>query len=174
MEGSASDGEYLYIVGSHSLHRAKSKPNGTHQENRERLTDVEEHEDSFHLFRIQLDDGGELVSKEDISLREFLKDDAILKRFCKIPSKENGIDSPGFGEVGAGYSHVSTLSSTGGGTTGGGGTTSTPGGGSVVTVAGYQASANLRQLLFDFNHTRALVHQGPSVYDTRPPMLVDL
>lgn len=61
--------------------------------------------------------------------------------------------------VGAGYTHTDTLSSQGGG---GGGTVSPGGTGSVVTSAGYQASANLRQLLFDFSHTRDLVRQSTS------------
>jgi outer membrane protein len=62
--------------------------------------------------------------------------------------------------VGAGYTHTDILSSASGG--GGGGTVSPGGTGSVVTTAGYQASANLRQLLFDFNHTRDLVRQFTS------------
>jgi outer membrane protein len=68
----------------------------------------------------------------------------------------------------AGYTHVDTLATeNGGGTSGGGGTGGTGGGGVVttgggggVTVAGYSASAVLRQLLFDFNHTRDLVRQS--------------
>src|SRR5205807_7424565 len=39
----------------------------------------------------------------------------------------------------------------------GGGTVTT--GGCGVTVAGYQAAGTLRQLLFDFNHTRELVRE---------------
>lgn len=65
--------------------------------------------------------------------------------------------------VTAGYSHVESIATenrgtTGGGTGTGGGTVTTGGGG--VTVAGYQAAGTLRQLLFDFNHTRDLVRQG--------------
>jgi outer membrane protein len=65
--------------------------------------------------------------------------------------------------VTAGYSHVETIatetSATSGGTSSTGGGTITTGGGGV-TVAGYQAAGTLRQLLFDFNHTRDLVRQG--------------
>jgi outer membrane protein len=59
--------------------------------------------------------------------------------------------------VTAGYSHVDTLATeaTGAPSGVGGGTVTTGGGG--VTVAGYQAAGTLRQLLFDFNHTRDLV-----------------
>ena len=61
--------------------------------------------------------------------------------------------------VTAGYSHVETLATeTRGAPSGlGGGTVTTGGGG--VTVAGYQAAGTLRQLLFDFNHTRDLVRE---------------
>ena len=34
--------------------------------------------------------------------------------------------------------------------------------GSAVTAPGYQASANLQQLLFDFNHARDLLRQSTS------------
>lgn len=57
--------------------------------------------------------------------------------------------------VGAGYSRVESISGSGGGGTTGGGA-----GGSTVTAAGYQASANARQLLFDFNNTRERVRQA--------------
>ncbi len=61
--------------------------------------------------------------------------------------------------VGVGYTRVQAITS-GSGNNGGGGTTSSGGNGSVVTAPGYQASANVRQLLFDFNHTRDLVRQA--------------
>lgn len=70
--------------------------------------------------------------------------------------------------VAAGYTRVETLateqrsqapSTGGGGTVGGGGAVVTGGGGGVV-VGGFQGSATIRQLLFDFNHTRDLVRQS--------------
>ena len=60
--------------------------------------------------------------------------------------------------VGAGYTNAQTISAEKGATPSG--TTSGAAGGSTVTATGYQASANLRQLLFDFNHTRDLVRQA--------------
>ncbi|MCC6446150.1 MAG: TolC family protein [Armatimonadetes bacterium] len=57
---------------------------------------------------------------------------------------------------GAGYTHVESIGpergAAFGGTTGGAGATS--------ASPGYQASATVRQLLFDFNHTRALARQS--------------
>lgn len=61
-----------------------------------------------------------------------------------------------------GYTRQEQLSTESGGTTGGGGTS---GGGGTTTgrgfvSPGYLASANVQQLLFDFNHTRELVRQA--------------
>ncbi len=60
--------------------------------------------------------------------------------------------------VGAGYSYVDVLAGAGGGSS----SVGTSGGGAVVSVPGYQAAINLRQLIFDFNHTKELVHQAVS------------
>jgi outer membrane protein len=61
--------------------------------------------------------------------------------------------------VGAGYTRTQTISSQSSGNNNSGGTTGTSGG-SSVTVSGYQASGNVTQLLFDFNHTRDQVRQS--------------
>jgi outer membrane protein len=63
--------------------------------------------------------------------------------------------------VTAGYSHVTTLATENGTSSGGGGTVTTGGGG--VVVAGYQGSGTVRQLLFDFNHTRDLVRESTAL-----------
>lgn len=77
--------------------------------------------------------------------------------------------------VSGGYNNVTVLSgagagaSTSGGTTGGatggttGGTTGGSSGGGGSTATGYTASAAVRQLLFDFNHTRELVRQSQAL-----------
>ncbi|MHB9134274.1 MAG: TolC family protein [Armatimonadota bacterium] len=52
--------------------------------------------------------------------------------------------------VGAGYSNITTTSDIAGGSPGGGAT-------------GFQTSANIRQLLYDFNHTRTLVQQSKAL-----------
>jgi outer membrane protein len=65
--------------------------------------------------------------------------------------------------VGTGYTYSKAISGTGAtgtiGGTGGGGTAGGTGG-SFVTIPGYQAAVNLRQLLFDFNRTREQVRQS--------------
>ncbi len=57
--------------------------------------------------------------------------------------------------VGAGYTYARSL--TGGQAAG---TTAGAGGGSVATVSGWQASGNVRQLVFDFNHTLENVREA--------------
>jgi len=66
--------------------------------------------------------------------------------------------------IGAGYTRVQTITSEGGTAGGGGGTGGIGGGASTgqgpTLIPGYQASATIRQLLFDFNHTRDLARQA--------------
>lgn len=95
LEAATSDARHLYLVGSHSLARKKVDADRKYKKNRERITEVDEHEGADSLFRLVLDDEGRLKDKDRISLRDIFKSDDILKAFTKIPSKENGIDIEG-------------------------------------------------------------------------------
>jgi hypothetical protein len=95
LEGAASDGEYLYLVGSHSLARRKVESDATYKHNRSRFSEIKEETSRDKLFRLKLGDHGKLKSKEEISLRQILKRDEFLRRFTRIPSKENGVDIEG-------------------------------------------------------------------------------
>jgi len=95
MEAAASDAEYVYIIGSHSIRRRQVEEDGTYRQNRKRLTRVVPHSESYRLFRIELDDAGQLSSKESIDLRDILETDEILAPFLSVPGKENGIDIEG-------------------------------------------------------------------------------
>jgi hypothetical protein len=95
MEGCASDGRYVYIVGSHSLRRKQVDDKKKYEKNRKRLTDVAPHPESYRLFRLTLDEEGKLASKEEISLAEILRGNEILQPYVEIPGKENGIDIEG-------------------------------------------------------------------------------
>ena len=53
------------------------------------------HADSYALYRVKLDDNGQVASEENLSLQERIQGDEILKPFCQIPSKENGVDIEG-------------------------------------------------------------------------------
>jgi hypothetical protein len=95
MEGAASDAEYVYIVGSHSMRRKKIDEEGTYKKNRKQLTRVTPHEKSYSLYRIKLTDDGELVSKEQVDLRYVLAADDTIRSFFMVPGKENGVDIEG-------------------------------------------------------------------------------
>ena len=95
MEGAASDGKFLYVIGSHSVRRKEVEADRTYRKNRDRLLDLGPHEDSYRLYRIKLDSDGQVESEDQLSLQETLEGDEILKLFCPIPSKENGVDIEG-------------------------------------------------------------------------------
>lgn len=95
MEGVASNDEHMFIVGSHSMRRKDVKANLPYEKNRIRQVGVEPHSESYRLFRFKLDEDGKLKAERSITLERLLKNDEILKPFCKIPSKENGVDIEG-------------------------------------------------------------------------------
>jgi hypothetical protein len=95
MEGVASDGQWLYVVGSHSLARKKLDPSDSYRKNRRGLREIKEEDSRYNVFRLKLDGDGRRVEHKRISLRDVLEKDKILKRFTRLPSKENGIDIEG-------------------------------------------------------------------------------
>jgi hypothetical protein len=93
MEGAAADSQYVYVVGSHSMHR---KGQGdSKKKNRKRAPQAKPHEKSYSLFRLTLDEQGEIAASECVSLQDILAQDAVLGPYAKIPGKENGIDIEG-------------------------------------------------------------------------------
>lgn len=95
MEGLATDGKYVYVVGSHSSRRKQVDEDSNHRKNRKRLTKVKPHRESYNLFRISLDSEGRLVTNERVSLRDILEKDEVLQAFQDVPGKENGVDIEG-------------------------------------------------------------------------------
>lgn len=95
LEGAASDGEFVYLIGSHGLARKAVKATRTYEDNLKALTKINDHDEADSLFRLKFDADGNLSSKEHISLRSVLESDQLLKPFNKIPSKENGVDIEG-------------------------------------------------------------------------------
>jgi hypothetical protein len=99
MEGVASDERYVYIVGSHSMHREEGDENEgggrSNRRRRQRAPEITPHEDSYSLFRLTLDDRGRIATNERISLRTILAADDLLGPFTKLPGKENGVDIEG-------------------------------------------------------------------------------
>lgn len=95
MEGAASDERYVYVVGSHSLHREDGDGDRGKKKKNKREPRATPHEDSYSLFRLTLDDSGRLTASDRISLRTLLADDPMLGPYTKIPGKENGVDIEG-------------------------------------------------------------------------------
>jgi hypothetical protein len=95
MEAAASDADHIYILGSHSTRRRQVDDDRNYRQNRKRLTRVVPHTESYRLYRVQLDEAGQLVAKASIDLREILEQDEILAPFLSVPGKENGIDIEG-------------------------------------------------------------------------------
>jgi hypothetical protein len=95
LEGVASDGQFLYAIGSHSLRRKKIDLERSRKKNRERLEEADHDSDRDHVFRVEVDANGELGASEEVGLRPILKDDPTLGPFTHVPCKENGLDIEG-------------------------------------------------------------------------------
>ncbi|TBW01790.1 DUF3616 domain-containing protein [Azotobacter chroococcum] len=120
IEGLASAGGYLWLVGSHSLKRKKPKPGDAPDKARKQLAKVRSDGNRYLLARIPLvdsdgacepakrskQDGQELFAaslKGDDKGNELtaaLKNDKHLGPFLAIPGKDNGFDIEGLAVVG--------------------------------------------------------------------------
>jgi hypothetical protein len=97
IEGIAAVGERVYVVGSHSFKRKRSKEDRKYKGNlRTFLADKVEHEKNRDwLYRLKIDAQGKASEKQRIRLRKLISGDGVLKLFHNIPSKENGVDIEG-------------------------------------------------------------------------------
>ncbi|MGR0480494.1 MAG: DUF3616 domain-containing protein [Candidatus Electronema sp. V4] len=107
VEGICAEGDQLYVVGSHSSKRKKVKADNSWKKNRETFHQdkIEDEVSRDWLFRLRLNDEGKELAKDRISLRGIIRNDPVLKAFCGIPSKENGVDIEGLA-VKDGWLHV--------------------------------------------------------------------
>ncbi|WP_111429882.1 DUF3616 domain-containing protein [Rhodobacteraceae bacterium DSL-40] len=112
IEGLDCDGNWLWVVGSHSLKRGKPKVSGhAPDEALRRMTDIKRDPNRAFLGRFPLTrrSGGMAplaevgenraahfkLSKKHSKLKRWLRDDPILGPFLDIPCKENGLDIEG-------------------------------------------------------------------------------
>lgn len=102
IEGIATNGRTVYIVGSHSRKRSKVKAGKSSAKNRHRLTENLPEKSRRCIFRIEIDDEGNLKGKPkaQYQLYDYLQQDAVLQPFTKVPSKENGVDIEGIAAKG--------------------------------------------------------------------------
>ena len=97
IEAMARAGEWLYVLGSHSLKRPLVDPSKSREQNRERLTEVSDEPLRQRLYRLRLSEStGALVGAPQwISLRPMLERDPIVGPFTRIPAGENGVNLEG-------------------------------------------------------------------------------
>ena len=97
IEGIATEGEMIYVVGSHSAQRRRIKASKKYKKNRKSLHEskISPELNRAWLYRLQMGVGDELIDKSRISLRKIIADDLVLKNFYGVPGKENGVDIEG-------------------------------------------------------------------------------
>jgi hypothetical protein len=94
----AQDRDTLFVIGSHAQNRKKQDKDTPREENFRRLTadgvdDDCKARDKLRKFRLTGGDKVETLQKA--SLRDLIDVHPVLKRFAKVPNKENGVDIEG-------------------------------------------------------------------------------
>lgn len=111
IEGLASEGGWLWAIGSHSLKRKRIKDDQSDAKSRKRLATVVREENRYILVRLPLEDGPDglpvpvrkasdgrtaaVLGGRGDSVTDLLADDPHLAPFLSIPSKDNGVDIEG-------------------------------------------------------------------------------
>ena len=97
IEAMARSGDWLYVLGSHSLKRPLIDPSRSRAENRKRITEVSDEPLRQRLYRLRLSEqtGALVGAPEWISFRPMLERDPILGPFTHIPANENGVNLEG-------------------------------------------------------------------------------
>jgi Protein of unknown function (DUF3616) len=101
IEGIAVEGEYIYVVGSHSSRRNTVKSDKSYKKNRKtfRNKSIDDEANRDWLYRLKVNAQMQLTDKKAITLRGLIQKHKVLKTFSQIPSKENGIDIEGIAVV---------------------------------------------------------------------------
>ncbi len=96
LEGIAVDGNFVYVLGSHSSRRKKADPLKSYTKNRTAILAPPEIQPSRDaLVRYELDEAGNAGPLQRTSLRHFLANNEPFKAFGSVASKENGVDIEG-------------------------------------------------------------------------------
>jgi len=101
IEGIAVEGEYIYVVGSHSSKRKRVKTDKSYKKNRKTFNhkSIDDESNRDWLYRLKVNAQIQLTEKKAITLRGLMQKHKVLKTFSQIPSKENGIDIEGIAVV---------------------------------------------------------------------------
>ncbi len=96
-EALAVEKNTVYAIGSHSSKRKKTKPQKSYKKNARTFNDshIIDEPSRDQLYRIVLDNHGQVVESASLSLHTLLDDDPVFTTFSQIPSKENGVDIEG-------------------------------------------------------------------------------
>ena len=97
IEGIAVDGNFIYVVGSHSSKRKKVGSKKSYKKNRKTFNQgkIDDEPSRDWLHRIEVNKQVQPVAKMSISLKDVISNHKALKAFSKVPSKENGVDIEG-------------------------------------------------------------------------------
>ncbi len=99
IEGIAAVGDAVYVIGSHSKKRPKTKAKKSYDKNRKTFhgKKVKPEPSRGRLYRLTLTPDGSAVADSMVwqSLATAIEKDPVLGPFSAIPSKENGVDIEG-------------------------------------------------------------------------------
>jgi hypothetical protein len=99
IEGIASEGNLVYVVGSHSWKRQKLDEDSDYLDNRQAIEQLHppdsNSDDRDSLYRFTLDEDGQIANLVRKSLRGALNSHPVLVPFLEVPGKENGVDIEG-------------------------------------------------------------------------------
>jgi len=97
IEGIAVDGNYIYVVGSHSFRRNKARSKKSVKRNRKTFNHgkIKDEPSRDWLHRVEVNQQVQPLATKSISLRDVISDHEALETFSEIPSKENGVDIEG-------------------------------------------------------------------------------
>ena len=101
IEGIAVEGNYIYVIGSHSSRRNTVKSDKSYKKNRKTFHNkrIDDEANRDWLYRLKVNAQMQLTENKEITLREIIQKDKVLKTFSQIPAKENGIDIEGIAVV---------------------------------------------------------------------------
>lgn len=97
IEGIAVDGNFIYVVGSHSSKRRKTRSGKSLKRNRNTFNQdkIKDEPGRDWLHRVEVNQQAKPLATKSISLRGVISNHQALKVFSEIPGKENGVDIEG-------------------------------------------------------------------------------
>lgn len=97
IEGIAVDGNFIYVVGSHSSTRNNAASKKSYKRNRKTFNQgkIKNEPSRDWLHQVEVNQQVQPLEIKSISLTDVISNHKALKAFSEIPSKENGVDIEG-------------------------------------------------------------------------------